>query len=197
VATEERQRHYFDILVEQSERLSLLIENVLDFGRMEEGRKRFEFEPTDIGPWLTDIVTATQERVAHEGRVIRLTLKESLPQITADRAALAQAVHNLIDNAIKYSAGAKEVRLVAHRDACNLVIEVEDSGVGISPEEIGRVFDRFYRGKDPRIRTIRGSGLGLTLVKRIVEAHGGTVQIRSEPGKGSTFSIRLPLKKGE
>ncbi len=197
VPSEERQQRYFDALVEQTERLSLLIENVLDFARMEEGRKRFEFEPTDIGSWLSDIVAVAQERVAHEGRVIRLTLKEPLPQITADRAALAQAVHNLIDNAIKYSAGAKEVRVGAHMEAGNLVIEVQDFGVGISPEEIGRVFDRFYRGKDPRIRTIRGSGLGLTLVKQIVEAHGGTVQIRSEPGKGSTFSIRLPLKKEE
>ena len=196
VATEERRQHYYEILVEQSERLSLLIENVLDFGRMEEGRKQFEFEPIDIGSWLSDIVAATQERVAHESRVIRLTLQESLPQVTADRASLTQAVHNLIDNAIKYSAGAKEVRVGAHTDAGNLVIEVQDFGVGISPEEIGRVFDRFYRGKDPRIRTIRGSGLGLTLVKQIVDAHGGSVQTRSEPGKGSTFSIRLPLIKG-
>ena len=142
-------------------------------------------------------MAATQERVAHEGCVIRLTLEESLPQITADRAALAQAVHNLIDNAIKYSAGTKDVRVGAHTDAGNLVIEVQDFGVGISPEEIGRIFDRFYRGRGQLIRSIRGSGLGLTLVKQIVEAHGGTVQIRSEPGEGSTFSIQLPLKKGE
>lgn len=103
----------------------------------------------------------------------------------------------MIDNAVKYSAGSKEVRVRGYTENQRLVIAVQDFGAGIEPEEIDKVFERFHRGGDELTRSVKGSGLGLTLVKQIVEAHHGTVRIESEPGHGSTFSIRLPLQLTE
>jgi signal transduction histidine kinase len=103
----------------------------------------------------------------------------------------------LIDNAIKFSAGAKKIVVRGFTENQHLIVAVQDFGIGIKPEEIDSVFDRFYRGGDELTRAVKGSGLGLTLVKQIVQAHHGSVHVESEPGRGSTFSIRLPLQPKE
>ncbi|MHC4143337.1 MAG: ATP-binding protein [Planctomycetota bacterium] len=197
VASDERRQRYYDVLLEQSERLSLLIDNILDFARMEEGKKEFEFEMVDIGPLLEEIVSTIQQQVRHEKFTVEAEIDAPLPSIQVDRAAITQAITNLIDNAIKYSAGAKKVLVRGFTENQYLIIAVHDFGVGIKPEEIDRVFERFYRGGDELTRTVKGSGLGLTLVKQIVEAHHGSVHVESEPGRGSTFSILLPLELTE
>ncbi len=193
VPSEERRQRYYDVLLEQSERLSLLIDNILDFAKMEEGKKEFEFEMVDMGPLLEELISTIQQQVRHEGFTVQAEIDTPLPSIQADRAAISQAITNLIDNAIKYSAGAKEVYVRGFTENQYLIIAVQDFGVGIKPEEIDKVFERFYRGGDELTRTVKGSGLGLTLVKQIIEAHHGSVHVESEPGSGSTFSIRLPL----
>lgn len=193
VPSEERRQKYYDVLLEQSERLSLLTENVLNFAKMEEGRKEFVFEKTDVKSLLEDLVSSVQERVQHAGFDIRLVVENSLPQIMADSDSLVQALNNMIDNAIKYSGKAKKVDVRAFKEDQTLVIAVQDFGIGIEKEEREKIFDRFYRGGDELTRTVKGSGLGLTLVKQIVEAHKGSIQVESEPGQGSTFSIKLPL----
>jgi len=195
VPSEERRQRYYDVLLEQSERLSLLTENVLSFAKMEEGREEFEYEMVDIVKLMKDLVSTIQDRIRHEGFEIRMELENSLPSLKADSAAISQAITNLIDNAIKYSGGAKKIIVSAYKGNQYLDIAVKDFGVGIKKEEIDRVFDRFYRGGDELTRTIKGSGLGLTLVKQIVEAHHGSVQVESELEQGSTFSIRLPLQE--
>jgi signal transduction histidine kinase len=197
VPSEERRREYYDVLLEQSERLSLLTENILNLARIEEGRKEFVFEKTDIAAGLREIVLSIQDRVRHEGFSIELEIKKDLATIQADRIALAQAVTNLIDNAVKYSGGSRRVVVSASREGGFLVIAVKDFGIGIKKEDLDRVFERFFRGGDELTRTVKGSGLGLTLVKEIVEAHDGTVYAESEPGMGSTFFIRLPLPRNE
>jgi signal transduction histidine kinase len=193
VPSEECRQRYYNVLLEQSERLSLLIDNILDFARMEEGKREFEFEMVDIGPLLEELISTIQQQVRHEGFTVEAKIDTPLPPIQADRAAITQAITNLIDNAIKYSAGAKEVYVRGFTENQYLIIAVRDFGVGIEPEEIEKVFERFYRGGDELTRTVKGSGLGLTLVKQIVQAHHGSVHVESEPGRGSTFSIRLPL----
>jgi signal transduction histidine kinase/tetratricopeptide (TPR) repeat protein len=194
VPSEERRQKYYDVLLEQSERLSLLTENVLNFAKMEEGRKEFIFEKTNIKSLLEDLVSSVQERVRHGGFSIQLKMKDSLPPIMADRDALIQAVSNLIDNAIKYSGKVKKVEVKAFQEDQNVVVTVKDFGIGIGKEDRDKIFDRFYRGGDELTRTVKGSGLGLTLVKQIVEAHHGSIRVKSEPGQGSTFSIKLPLE---
>ena len=193
VPSEERRREYYHELVEQSERLSSLIDNILDFAKMEEGKKAFTFEKVSMGALLAEVVATIQQQVRHAGFTVQARIEGPLPCLQADRAAISQAISNLIDNAVKYSADATEVTVLAYTDDRYIVVAVQDFGVGIKPEEIDRVFERFYRGGDELTRTIKGSGLGLTLVKQIVQAHHGSVQVESEPGRGSTFSIRLPL----
>ena len=194
VPSEERRQRYYDVLLEQSERLSLLVDNILDFARMEEGRKEFSFEKVDIGSLLEEIVSTFQQRVRHEGFTIQAEIDKRLPLIQADSSAITQAVTNLIDNAIKYSGEAKQVYVRAFTENQYLIIAVQDFGIGIKPEEIDKVFERFYRGGDELTRMVKGSGLGLTLVKQIVQAHHGTVYVESEPGRGSTFYLRLPVQ---
>jgi signal transduction histidine kinase/tetratricopeptide (TPR) repeat protein len=197
VPSEERRRQYYDVLLEQSERLSLLTENILNLARMEEGRKQFEFEKTDMAALLQEVVSYAQDRVRHEGFSIELEIKKGLPMIMLDRSAITQAITNLMDNAVKYSGESRRVIVSASDEGALLHIAVKDFGIGIRKEDRDRVFERFFRGGDELTRTVKGSGLGLTLVREIVEAHQGTVYAVSEPGKGSTFLIRLPLPKDE
>jgi signal transduction histidine kinase len=193
VPSEERRRRYYDVLVEQSSRLSSLVTNILDIARIEEGRKEFRFESVDVGDCVRDIVTTTQHRVGHEGYVVEAHVAERLPRVRADRDAIVQAISNLIDNAVQYSDESKQIKLDASAADGFVTIAVQDFGVGIAADEVDKVFDRFYRGGDALTRSVKGSGLGLTLVKEIVEAHGGTVHVESELGRGSTLSIRLPV----
>jgi signal transduction histidine kinase len=193
VPSEERRQKYYDVLLEQSERLAMLTDNILSLAKIEEGRAEFTFEKTDISVLLTEVVKSIQERVRHEGFDIGLDAQDALPLLAADRTALSQAVTNLVDNAIKYSGDSRKISVGARLEEQAVVIAVRDFGVGIKKEDIDRVFERFYRGGDELTRTVKGSGLGLTLVKEIVAAHRGKVHVESEPGKGSVFSIRLPL----
>ncbi len=193
VPSEDRRQKYYDVLVEQSERLSLLTENVLNFAKIEEGKKEFRFELVDIKAMLEDIVSPIQERVSHDGFELELKMESPLSSIQADSTSINQAVTNLIDNAIKYSGEKKRAIVSIFVEDNTLVISVRDFGIGVKKEELNRVFDRFYRGGDELTRTVKGSGLGLALVKQIVEAHKGNVSVESEPGQGSTFTIKLPL----
>lgn len=193
VPSEERRQKYYDVLLEQSERLALLTDNILSLAKIEEGRAEFAFETTDISILLTEVVTSIQERVRHESFDIRLDVEETLPRLAVDRTALSQAVTNLVDNAIKYSGDSRKITVSASLEEKAVAIAVRDFGIGINKEDIPRLFERFYRGGDELTRTVKGSGLGLTLVKEVVNTHRGNIHIESEPGKGSVFTIRLPL----
>ena len=194
VPSENRRQEYYDVLVEQSERLTLLIDNILDFAKIEEGRKKFDFQTLDIGSLLQKILSVIQDQVRHKDFIIQLKIEKPLPVIQADKESITQAITNLIDNAVKYSGEARNIIVRAFTEENYLIITVKDFGIGIKKEEVDKIFERFYRGGDELTRTVKGSGLGLTLVKQIVEAHHGKVYVKSNPGKGSTFSIRLPLQ---
>jgi len=193
VPSEERRQKYYDVLLEQSERLALLTDNILSLAKIEAGRAALAFETTDIPALLAGVVTSIQERVRHEGFDIGLDIEDTLPLLSVDRTAFSQAITNLIDNAIKYSGESRKVSVRAAVEGKAAAIAVRDFGIGIRKEDRQRLFERFYRGGDELTRTVKGSGLGLALVKEIVEAHRGTIDVESEPGKGSVFTIRLPL----
>jgi signal transduction histidine kinase len=197
VRSQEHRDRYYSVLLEQSERLSLLVDNILDFAKMEEGKKQFNFEQTDLVPFLNELVAEFQQRVRHEGVTCKTHIDPALPPIRVDRVALNQALFNLMDNAVKYSGSGKEIRIQAEKEPQQVIISIQDFGFGIQAEDLDKIFDRFYRGGNELTRTVKGSGLGLTLVKQIVEAHGGVVQVQSEPGQGSTFLIQLPIPTRE
>jgi len=196
VPSEERRQKYYDVLLEQSERLALLTDNILSLAKSENGRAELRLEPTDIAALLADVTDPIRERVRHEGFMIGFEVEGTLPPVAADRTALAQAVTNLIDNAVKYSGESRTISVRAFSEGPSVIIAVQDRGIGIKREDLDRVFERFYRAGDELTRTVKGSGLGLALVKEIVEAHQGVVSVESEPGKGSVFAIRLPATPG-
>ena len=204
ISEEAKRKEYFGFLVQESRRLSSLIENILDFSRIEQGRKRYEFEAVDIGALVRQTVQSmrpngAERQVEVELRPVDAAVPESL---VCDGPAMQQTLINLIDNAIKHSpAGGKvTVGLEAARHGASqaagslLRLWVEDQGPGIPAEEHGRIFERFYRRGSELRRETQGIGIGLTIVQHIVEAHGGWVAVRSAVGQGSRFTIEMPWK---
>lgn len=189
----EKQRRYFKMIVQESDRLTRLVENILDFSRMEEGRKEYRFEPLDTSQWLRKLVTDFEREIAVDGVAVESDIPDELPTISADGEALGSAVHNLLDNAVKYSHEMKMVWLEAEAADDEVRITVRDKGIGISEPDQKHIFDRFYRVDGEISKRIKGAGLGLSLVQHIVKAHGGKVECESKVGEGSTFSIRLPV----
>ena len=194
--SEERRRQYYEMIGHESDRLARLVENVLDFAQMEEGRKEYRFEPLETDAWLRALVEEFQTESAQQGVSLAATIPERLPTVLADREALTCAVHNLLDNAVKYSPECKTAWLEAEAKGTWLAIRVRDRGLGIAEEDQKHIFEKFYRGSGEAARHVKGAGLGLSLVKHIVTAHGGSVECQSRPGEGSTFTIHLPVLAG-
>ena len=191
VKSDERAQRYYQLIVREADRLGRLVENVLDFSRMEEGRKEYHFVPLEPTPWLRELVEDFQTGVAERGISVVARIPESLPSLSGDREALTSAVQNLLDNAAKYAPGSKTVWLDAEARNGSVVIRVRDRGLGISDDDQKRLFEKFYRGSGEISRQVKGAGLGLSLVKHIVTAHGGSVEVDSRLGEGSTFSLTL------
>ncbi|MEI8288133.1 MAG: ATP-binding protein [Verrucomicrobiota bacterium] len=197
----EKQKEYFRFIGQECRRLSSLIENVLDFSRIEQGRKQYEFEPTDLMA-LTRTTVQLMEPYAME-KGVRLEFHPAPGQSLAarfelevDGRALQQALVNLIDNAIKHSAKGQTVTLeIASGSQAGIHLSVSDSGPGIPKAEQERIFERFYRLGSELRRETQGIGIGLSIVKHIVAAHGGRVTVESVTGQGSRFTIILPAKK--
>ena len=179
VPSAERQRKYYTSILKQSERLSHLIDNILDFSKMEEGYELFHFEKADIIPVLKDAVESFQQNIADKGFHINLAIPEPLPDVVFDREAMEQVIHNLLDNACKYSGDSREIEVDLLSKGNKIVISIRDYGIGIKKEDHDKIFSRFYRAGDELTQTVKGSGIGLTIVKQIVEAHNGTIDVES------------------
>jgi signal transduction histidine kinase len=196
-ATPDKVREYGEYIETESRRLTRLINNILDFSKIESGRKTYQFRPADISEVVEETLKTFEVRLRNSGFVIHLERPEGpLPPVMIDGDAIGQALSNLLDNAAKYSNGAREIGVRLRREEDWIVIAVKDSGIGISKEEQKKIFERFHRVSTGLVHDVKGSGLGLSIVSHIVEAHRGKVTVESEPGAGSTFSIRLPIVEG-
>lgn len=196
IADEKKQQQYLSIIVNESERLSSLIDNVLDFARLERGRAAYTFHESDLGEVVSRAVEMYRYRAEREGVEIGLTVSEVIPIAMLDERAIELVIVNLLDNAIKYAKESKLVDVyVESRSDRLLQIRVVDSGPGIALEDQRRIFDRFVRGRGARDKQVRGSGIGLALVKHIARSHGGDAWVESELGRGSTFFVTVALKR--
>jgi signal transduction histidine kinase len=149
--------------------------------------------PTDLAPLITDAVAVVLPHAAEKGVELRSRIAASLGPVDVDRHRIMQVVHNLLDNAIRHTPAGGTVTIGTDSHEGGVRLWVADTGPGIPPEEVDRVFDRFYRLDTSRARSSGGSGLGLAIVKSLAEAHGGRVWVASEPGRGSTFTVMLPV----
>ena len=192
VPDERRRREYYGVLTRESERLSRLIDNVLDFSRIESGRQRYEIAPGPVEPVVHEVVESFRHPLQQQGFTVDVAVEPDLPEVSLDADALKQALANLMDNAMKYSADRRRIRVLARRDGAGVALEVADEGIGIPLAERERIFEKFYRVGRSETQSRRGSGVGLALVKHIVEAHGGRVVVDGRPGEGSRFTLHLP-----
>jgi signal transduction histidine kinase len=187
---------YLDTILHESERLTRLVDNVLDFGKIERGKKIYHFKPVRLDEVVDEAARALQYPLEQSGFELNVNVDRSLPDVHADSDALQQAVLNLLSNAMKYSGGSRQIELRLNRNGGRALIAVVDHGIGIAAEEQPRLVEQFYRAPIVENQRIPGTGLGLTLVDYIAKAHGGVLAIQSIPGSGSTFTISLPLGNG-
>lgn len=197
VHTEEKAQEYYRVINKESQRLTQLINNILDFSRIEAGRREYRFAKADVTRIVEEVLEAYRFQIEQQGFGLEVKLGEDVPELPVDKEALGQALINLLNNALKYSRDEKHVRVEVRRDGRHVVIAVSDAGIGIPKGEQKKIFEKFYRAENSLVHDTKGSGLGLSLVQHIMEAHGGSVEVESAPGKGSTFSLVLPLAGGE
>lgn len=195
-ASEDLRRKSYGVLVRDTDRLRRLVEGLLDFGRFEAGAAYYRFEPVEIGPFVRAMIAAFQEKVAPDGYRVELSGSTDETWVRADREALSRALWNLLDNAVKYSPQCQTVWVEVGRDAGRVSITVRDQGLGIPAHEQRGIFDKFVRGADSKALRIKGTGIGLAMVRHIVQAHGGEILLASEPGQGSRFTLLLQASGG-
>jgi signal transduction histidine kinase len=185
-------RDFYRRLRQQSEALGDMLEEILDFSRLEAEQRSLEREqcsPREILEEAIDMLTAH----GAVPREVSLSVDDDLPPIDANRRGMVRAVYNLLDNAAKYSSSDQPIRVSAARRNGSLAFEVRDGGTGLDPDEVSRIFDRFYRGRAARSTTVKGTGLGLSIAETVVKAHAGRIEVMTAPGQGSSFTILLPL----
>ncbi len=194
----EKSRKYGEYIENESRRLTQLINNILDFSKIESGAKRYDLERTDLDEIVRESVHTWAVSLKHRGVHLRYEAPTvGTSEIVVDGDAIRQALANLVDNAVKYSDDGKEIVVSLRREQDRLDLSVRDEGIGISRSEQKKIFERFHRVGTGLVHDVKGSGLGLSIVQHIVLAHGGEILVDSEPGRGSTFSIRLPLEAPE
>lgn len=189
-----RREKVLEIMAGESNRLSRFLHNILDYGKMEQNVKTYELQETALQPLVEEVAGLFRFGGESQGVTITLGLPSSPIVLNLDRDAVKQALINLIDNAIKYSAGRKEVEVQIVSGAREVEVRVRDWGIGIRPEERDKVFDKFYRAASASRHNPQGVGLGLKIVKHIMEAHGGTVRVEPAPGQGTVFILAFPRK---
>lgn len=190
----ETQRRFLEKIGNQSHRLATLVTDLLTLSRVESGRETFEKDVLDLREPARLSIASLAAQAQQKGLALGADLGEAATFVRGDSEALRVVVDNLVANAIQYTPPGGTVRVRVKRDGATAVLQVEDSGIGIETRDQERIFERFYRVDKARSRELGGTGLGLSIVKHIVLAHGGHIGVASEPGHGSTFTVRLPAE---
>ena len=193
VRTPERAQEYYRIINGEAKKLTRLIENILDFSRMEAGLRPYRMEPADLSESVNKVLTRMETQFSQGNFVVTPRIESDLPRILADEGAAEQAIENLLANAMKYSGESKEIVVEAKRANGHIVVSVTDHGIGISRREQSRIFRKFYRVQRELGGGPQGTGLGLAIVDHTMRGHGGYVRVESEPERGSTFSLYFPI----
>jgi signal transduction histidine kinase len=189
----EKVSRYGDLIKREGKKLSSMVEQILEFAGARSGKRKYDFRETNVEKVITEAIAECQPLISEKGFTLETNISENLPLVSADEKALTQAVQNLIANALKFSNGEKWLKVSAQNGGGRVKITVEDKGIGIEKREVRKVFEPFFRSKTVVDAQIHGNGLGLSLVKQIVEAHKGEIKVESEVGRGSKFTIHLPL----
>jgi signal transduction histidine kinase len=192
----EKYQEYYCIIRKESERLTALINNILDFSRIEAGRKEYDFRETNMCELVHNTLDSYRYQIEQHGFTFEEKIDE-VPPLRVDREAMARSLVNLVNNALKYSQDRKYIGVNLYRENGSVKLEVIDHGIGIPRQEQQKIFEKFYRVGDPLVHNTKGSGLGLSLVRHIAQAHGGEVFVDSAPGQGSKFTITLPVARRE
>jgi signal transduction histidine kinase len=193
VRTPERAQEYYGIINGEAKKLTRLIENILDFSRMEAGLRPYRMEPADLLESVTKVLSRMETQFAQGHFEVRASIEPNLPRILADEGAAEQAIENLLANAMKYSGDARTIEVAARRAEGHVVVSVTDHGIGISRREQARIFRKFYRVQRELGGGPQGTGLGLAIVDHTMRGHGGFVRVESDPDRGSTFSLHFPI----
>jgi signal transduction histidine kinase len=192
-----KHQEYYEIIRKESERLTSLINNILDFSRIEAGKKEYSFRETNVADLVRSTLESYRFEIEQNGFYFEQKIENNVPLLQVDREAIARSLLNLVNNAVKYSANEKYLGIHLYHRNGSVNLEVVDRGIGIPAKEQCKIFEKFYRVGDPLVHNTKGSGLGLSLVRHIVRAHGGEVRVESAPGRGSKFIITLPVLASE
>lgn len=193
IRTPDRAQEYYRIINGEAKKLTRLIENMLDFSRMEAGLRPYRMEPADLGEVVTRVLARMQTQFSQGHFVVNTQVAPGLPRVLADEGATEQAIENLLANAIKYSGEARQIDVKARRAGDHVAISITDHGIGISRREQARIFRKFYRVQRDLGGGPQGTGLGLAIVDHTMRGHGGFVRVSSEPRQGSTFTLHFPI----
>lgn len=193
VPSEKRKQEYYQIIGQETERLTHLVNNILNFSRIEAGKKEYHLQSVDVNSIAENVMKNYRFHLESQGFDLEMNLAESLEKVPGDKEAISEALINLLDNGVKYSEEKKFIRLSSGRENGSVFLAVEDKGMGIAPENQKAIFEKFHRVSGALVHNTKGSGLGLTLVKHIMDAHNGSIAVESAPGKGSRFQLIFPL----
>ena len=201
VKTEEKKKEYYSIISHESNRLGRIVSSILNFSKMEAGKRKFNFAEEDLNEVIVQVYQNYSYHLYNKEFDFEFEPGIDIPKVVIDREAVSEAIVNLIDNAVKYSAGTKFIKMVIGNEDSSVFIEIQDKGIGITEEDQKKVFDKFYRVSSGLVHSTKGTGLGLSLVKQIMDAHKGKIELKSKFGEGSSFKLLFPknsqLNNGE
>jgi PAS domain S-box-containing protein len=191
----ERQREWLGIIGQNADRLETLIDDLLDTARIEMGKLELKPTPLDLIPLIQEVARALRPQIARKGQGLTLELAEAVPAIVGDADRIRQILTNLLSNALKYTPSGGHIIIAACEDAGGVRVAVQDTGIGLAPDEQAQLFTPFFRAQHATTPRVGGTGLGLAITRALVELHGGTITVTSVPGQGSTFSVTLPTRQ--